>query len=162
MEYRIYAEDIHGNSAIYTGKYYIYEEESAESTTGKTPTSITITVEPKEVTVGEEVTIKGSISPAMSTLITLTIKRPDGTTKTKTVTSGADGSFSFNVILDMEGEWTFTADFAGDHEHEPSTSTPVIVKVKSPGSTTTPLHYVIIPVAVITAIIIAVVLIKKK
>lgn len=98
----------------------------------KIQTSITITVEPKEVTVGGEVIVKGSISPALSVPITLTIKKPDGTIDTRTTTA-SDGSFSFNIKLDKEGEWRFIASFKGDSIHEESTSTEIKATAKPKG-----------------------------
>lgn len=97
----------------------------------KIPTSLTITVEPEEVTVEEEVTVKGSMSPAMSKPIELVIKRPDGTTSTQTITSASDGSFSFRVKLDKEGEWSFVARFAGDQAYEESRSNEIKARAKS-------------------------------
>ncbi|MEM1704050.1 MAG: carboxypeptidase regulatory-like domain-containing protein, partial [Zestosphaera sp.] len=88
----------------------------------KIPVSLTISAEPREVTVGEEVVVKGSISPAMSKTIELVIKRPDGTTDTQTTTSTPDGSFGFRIKLDKEGEWSFTARFAEDLTHEEAVS----------------------------------------
>ncbi|MDH5815664.1 MAG: PGF-pre-PGF domain-containing protein [Candidatus Nezhaarchaeota archaeon] len=94
------------------------------------PVSLTISVEPREVTVGEEVIVKGSISPAMSKTIELTIKRPDGTTGTRTTTSTPDGSFGFRIKLDKEGEWSFTARFAGDLTYEGAVSAEVRATAK--------------------------------
>ncbi|MEM2370892.1 MAG: PGF-pre-PGF domain-containing protein [Candidatus Bathyarchaeia archaeon] len=96
----------------------------------KIPVSLTISVEPREVTVGEEAVVKGSISPAMSKTIELAIKRPDGTTDTQTTTSAPDGSFGFRIKLDKEGEWSFTAKFAGDLTYEGTVSAEVKATAK--------------------------------
>ena len=96
----------------------------------KIPASLTISVEPKEVTVGEEAVVKGSISPAMSKTIELAIKRPDGTTDTQITTSTPDGGFGFRIKLNEEGEWSFTARFAGDLTYEETVSAEVKVIAK--------------------------------
>ncbi|MEM1830971.1 MAG: hypothetical protein QW794_06700 [Thermosphaera sp.] len=61
----------------------------------------------------------------MSKTIELIIRRPDGTTDTQITTSTPDGSFSFRIKLDKEGEWSFTARFAGDLTHEEAVSRPL-------------------------------------
>jgi hypothetical protein len=91
-------------------------------TIDKVPTSIT--VEPSQASVGESVIVKGSITLAMSTTITLTVKEPDGTTKTLNTTSSPDGEFGYTLILDKEGKYSFAASLQGDNEHEASTSQP--------------------------------------
>ncbi|MEM4675719.1 MAG: CFI-box-CTERM domain-containing protein [Nitrososphaerota archaeon] len=96
----------------------------------KIPVSLTISVEPREVSVGEEVVVKGSISPAMSKTIELTIKRPDGTTDTQVTTSTPDRGFGFKVKLDREGEWSFVAKFAGDPTYEEVVSAEVRATAK--------------------------------
>ena len=59
------------------------------------------------VTVGEEVTLSGRISPPAILPISLYAVRPDGTVEMKTITSSPDGNFLLTLKLDMEGEWRF-------------------------------------------------------
>ena len=180
LEYRVYAENIYGKSSTYTGKFYVQEKEVPESEVSKVPTSITISIESKEVIVGEEIVIKGSINPPISTVITLTIKKPDGTVEVRNVTTSSDGNFSLKIKLDMEGKWVFTAGFPGDQQYEASVSVPTSVDVK-PSSTTpisttptstgakaeeehvTPLFYIIIATtAVVIVIIIILIAIRRR
>jgi hypothetical protein len=99
-------------------------------TLGKVPTSVSISVGPSQVTVDESVIIKGSITPAMSASITLTIKNPDGTTKTLNTTSSPDGTFGFSVALSQEGKYSFAVSFQGDVKHEASTSSEAYAEAK--------------------------------
>ena len=125
----------------------------------KVPTSISITVEPRQVTVGESVNVKGAITPAMNTQITLTVKEPDGSTKTFSTTSYLDGTFTFTVKLDKEGKYTFTASFQGDTKYEATKSSEVYVEVKPAPP---PLWlYAIVAICIITIIAIIVIKIRR-
>jgi PGF-pre-PGF domain-containing protein len=130
-------------------------------TLSKVPTSISISVEPSQATVGESVIIKGSIAPAMSTPITLTVKEPDGTTKTLNITSSPDGTFGFSVALSKEGRYSFAASFPGDIEHEASTSSEAYAEAKPAPVPLWPYATPIVCVIVIIAVI-AVLLRRRK
>jgi PGF-pre-PGF domain-containing protein len=99
-------------------------------TISRVPTSISISVEPSQVTVGENVIVKGTITPAMSAPITLTVKDPDGVTSTLTATSSSDGTFGFTVTLNKEGKYSFVASFGGDIKYEASTSSEAYAEAK--------------------------------
>jgi hypothetical protein len=114
-------------------------------------TSLSIFVEPSKVNVGDSVTVKGSITPAMATTITLTIKEPDGTVKRLDTTSSPTGSFSFTVKLEKEGKYSFAASFSGNVEHETSTSPEVYVEVAP--VPTLPWLYVVVAVIVIIIVV---------
>ncbi|MEM2240562.1 MAG: transglutaminase domain-containing protein [Candidatus Bathyarchaeia archaeon] len=120
---------------------------------GKIPTSIYISIEPREVMVGENVTIKGSINPSMDTTLTLLVTKPDGVTETLTVTSESNGSFAFNMKLDKEGIWTFIMSYPGDAFYETSQSIQIQVEVKTLLSKIWPYLAVAIMV-IITAILV--------
>jgi len=96
----------------------------------KIPTTITLSVEQKEVDVGSVVMVEGSITPSVRAPIKITVKKPDGTVQVKYVTSDVDGSFSLQVKLDREGEWTFIASWEGDPIHAASASPPITVEAK--------------------------------
>ena len=112
---------------ILTEQEYLSE---VASNIGKIPTSISIAADRMEAIVGEEVKIRGSINPPISTAITLTIKRPDGTAETLSATSESDGSFTFNVKIDREGIWVFVVNYPGDFIHEASASNQILVVSK--------------------------------
>ena len=126
----------------------------------KIPTNISIIVEPKQVTVGENVNVKGAITPAMNTQIILIVKEPDGSTKTLTTTSYLDGTFTFTVKLDKEGKYTFTAIFQGDWKYEASRSSEIYAEAKPAPP---PLWlYTTIAISIITIITITTIKLKKK
>ncbi len=115
------------------------------------PISITLTVEPEEVAVGEEVTIRGQVSPPTSIPILLKTVKPDGTIVTNNITPSSDGKFLFTLKLDMEGEWRFTAEFAGSSSNEVK----AIAKPRTFIET-------IIPLIIIAVVVIMIVLIIKR
>ncbi|MEM2126975.1 MAG: PGF-pre-PGF domain-containing protein [Candidatus Bathyarchaeia archaeon] len=92
-------------------------------------TTISIMIEPKEVMVGDEVAIRGSLTPAISAPVSLTIKRPDETVEKRASISGIDGGFNFKVKLNISGEWIFRASFPGDPKYEAAQSDPVKARV---------------------------------
>jgi hypothetical protein len=127
-------------------------------TISRVPTSISISVEPSQVTVGENVIVKGTITPAISTPITLTVKDPDGVTSTLYTTSSPDGTFRFTVTLNKEGRYSFVASFGGGIKYEVSTSSEAYAEAKP-----TPVPLWLYATAIVCAItIIAVVAIRFK
>jgi len=106
---------------------------TAESVTvAKISTTISCSVSPSEVTEGDSITVSGSISPTVSgKTITLTYKKPDGSTFDRTVTTGSDGSYSDSYKSEAIGSWSVSASWAGDSTHEgASSSKPFTVKKK--------------------------------
>ncbi len=78
-------------------------------------TTISCTAPGSWITEGDSVTISGSISPPLSgETVTLTYKSPDGTTSTRTVTSGSDGSYSDLCKPDVAGTWEVAASWVRD------------------------------------------------
>jgi PGF-pre-PGF domain-containing protein len=124
----------------------------------KTATAISIySVEPARVSVGESVTVKGGIEPAIRALITLRVKEPDGQVKVLNTTSSSDGTFSFTVKLEKEGEYSFVASFPGDDRYEASTSGEVHAVAEAPAppapQLALPWLYVVITIIVVIAAI---------
>jgi len=124
-------------------------------TISRAPTSISISVEQSQVTVGESVIVKGTIMPAMSAPITLTVKDPDGATSTLCTTSSPDGTFRFTVALSKEGKYFFIASFEGEVKYEASTSNEVHAEAKP-----SPFRYA--AVAICAIVIVAVIAIQLK
>jgi 2-phospho-L-lactate transferase/gluconeogenesis factor (CofD/UPF0052 family) len=60
-------------------------------------TSMNISAVPSKATVGDRVTVRGTIAPAIAAPITLVVKEPDGAVRRLNATSGSDGTFAFNV-----------------------------------------------------------------
>jgi len=73
------------------------------------PESITCLVSPPTITMGETILLSGTVTPNRSVPVTLKITRPDGTSYTVSVTSGADGSYSHRFTPDRAGVWSVFA-----------------------------------------------------
>lgn len=103
-------------------------------TVTKISTTISCSVSPSEVTEGGSVTVSGSISPAVSgATVTLTYKKPDATTFTRTATTGSGVSYSDTYKPDATGSWSVSASWAGDSTHEGASSLSIPFTVKKSG-----------------------------
>jgi hypothetical protein len=114
-------------------------------------TSLSISVEPSKVNVGDSITVRGSITPAMATTITLIVREPDGTVKRLETTSSLAGLFGFTVKLEKEGKYSFMASFPGDAERMASTSPEVYVEAAP--VPTLPWLYVVVAVMIIIIVV---------
>jgi hypothetical protein len=119
--------------------------------------SISCSASPASVTLGESITVNGSVSPAVSgELVTLTYAKPDGTTLTRTVTSGADGSFTDTYSPEVAGGWSVTTSWSGNDAYFGATSFASDFTVTEPPGV--PMEYVYAGAAVaVIAVIVAVV-----
>lgn len=95
----------------------------------KKPTSLTIDSSKKEY-VNESVTLTGSINPAMSVEITISIVRPNGSSFQARVNSNSQGKFQYEFKPDDLGLYKVYAQFAGNNEYESSKSNTVEFYVK--------------------------------
>jgi len=99
-----------------------------------TPTTISCSVSPSEVTVGGSITVSGTIDPPVSgATVTLTYTKPDATKFTRTVTSGSTGSYSDAYKPDMVGSWSVSASWAGDATNGGASSSTSSINVKKSG-----------------------------
>jgi len=77
-----------------------------------------------EVPNGENQNVSGLIKPAVAdATVTLIVTKPDGSTFNATVTSSADGSFTYSFPVDIEGNWTVTASWPGNNKFKAAEST---------------------------------------
>lgn len=126
------------------------------------PTAITLSLSTKSVTLGNNLTVSGSVTPSVSGLppvsgvaITLTYQKPDGTTSTITVTSGIDGSFNDTYTPDAAGSWSVTASWAGNVAYLGSTSFATSFKVTNSSQGGIFNVYLIVVIVIIIIVIIA-------
>lgn len=84
----------------------------------KGSSSISCSASPSVSTLGEGMTVSGSISPSHAASITISFVYPSGSTITRTTTSSSDGSYSLLFIPDSEGSWRVKASWSGDSDHE--------------------------------------------
>jgi len=81
-------------------------------------TSISCNASLISISVGEEVTISGSISPAVSgARVNITYMKPNGATFTRTTTTGSDGSYSDAYTPIEVGSWSVKASWEGDLDY---------------------------------------------
>lgn len=107
---------------------------STSFTVSKISTTISCSTSSSEITEGDSVTVSGSISPAVSgKTVTLTYKKPDGSTFTRTVSSGSDGSYSDSYKPNVIGSWNVSASWAGDSTYDGASSSSKSLNVKKKG-----------------------------
>ena len=107
---------------------------SVSFTVSKISTTMSCSVSPSEVTEGDSVTVSGSISPrVMGKTVTLSFKKPDGSTLTRTATTGSDGSYSDSYKTDVVGSSSVSASWDGDSEHQSASSQSASFNVKKKG-----------------------------
>ena len=104
--------------------------------TPKKSTSLTVSVEEREYTVGDEVVVRGSISPAIKVTVTVVVRAPNGTAFRAPVETASDGTFNYTFVVDAPGEWLVYATFAGTGKYKRSTSNMVRLVVKQRSSIT--------------------------
>jgi hypothetical protein len=136
-----------------------------------TPTAITLSLSTKSVTLGNNLTVSGSVTPSVSgfppvsgVAVTLTYTKPDATTSTTTVTTSTDGSFSDTYTPDVAGSWSVTASWAGDVAYLSATSSTETFAVtnNSAGGVSMVYLYVATTIVIIAIAAIAVYLYMKK
>lgn len=98
----------------------------------KAPSSLSLSVSPTSLKVGESLSIAGTLSPPIATTVELVYRRPDGFELTKSVATSATGAFSDSFKPDMAGAWSVRARWAGDADRESSESAPVSFSVEAP------------------------------
>jgi len=93
----------------------------------KVQSALSLTASPLTVSVGEDVTLEGTLTPIQIATITLTYTKPDGTTTTKTIASDGAGAFTDISKLDQAGIWKVQASWEGNAQYEAAVSVPVSV-----------------------------------
>jgi hypothetical protein len=121
------------------------------------PTSISCSVLPASLTLGNSTAVSGSISPGVSNVtVTLTYTKPDATTVHRTETTGADGSFSDTYTPDIAGSWSVKANWAGNDVYLASTSFDATFAVTAVPGSGFSMEYVYVAVIVIIVVIAAI------
>ncbi|MHA2428042.1 MAG: PKD domain-containing protein, partial [Candidatus Hermodarchaeia archaeon] len=98
------------------------DDNTAAFSVTKILSSITCSVSPLTLLLGDGVTVTGSLDPLLTgKTITLTFTRPDGSTFTRTVSTTL-GAYSDSFTPDMVGVWSVFARWEGDASHEDASS----------------------------------------
>ena len=81
-------------------------------------TTLSCSTSNSEIIEGESITVSGSIIPPVSgKTVTVTYKKPDGSTFNRTVTTGSDGAYSDSYKPTVVGSWIVWASWAGDFRY---------------------------------------------
>ena len=92
-------------------------------TVTKTSSSVSIQTSESQITEGDSVTVSGSINPAVSGAeVVIAFTKPDGSTSTRTISTGSDGSYSELYIPTETGSWSIKASWEGDSTYIGATS----------------------------------------
>jgi len=94
--------------------------------------SLSCTVSPLKLKVGETVTVSGLLTPGREAAITLTFTKPDGSKIEETITSKPDGSYSYTYSPDVEGSWRVKASWPGSENYKEASSPPASFTVEKP------------------------------
>ena len=128
----------------------------------KIRTALSCSFSKDTITQGGSIAVSGSINATLSgKTITLTYKMPDGSTLTRTVTTGSDGSYSDSYAPYAIGSWSVTASWEGDSTHFGATSSSKSFIVNPKPFIETPTGIAAIAGG-IAAILMAVIFILKK
>jgi hypothetical protein len=118
-----------------------------------TPTSISCSVIPTSVILGNYTTVSGSISPPVPNVpVTLTYTKPDATTSDRTVMTEADGAFNDTYAPSMAGSWSVKAIWEGNDNYLGSTSFDAKFTVEEPSASSIPTQYIVVVVIAIVVI----------
>jgi len=92
-------------------------------TVSKLSSSITCSVSPRKLDLGETVVVSGSIEPIQpGVTVSLVYVKPDGSNFTRTVTTSPDGSYTQEYSPDIAGSWSVYASWVGNEEYEAAKS----------------------------------------
>ena len=83
----------------------------------KQPSSLSLSVTPLSLGVGEAVALGGALSPRLATTVELVYVRPDGFELVKHVTTSSAGVLSDAFKPDVPGSWLVKARWSGDADH---------------------------------------------
>jgi archaellum component FlaF (FlaF/FlaG flagellin family) len=97
-------------------------------------TSLLLSTDKSEYVLGENVTLKGRLTPGMSVQITMTIVSPNSSTFRVNLQSNGSGIFSYTFKPDRIGTWSAYAEYPGSSEYEASRSDTVSFRVKQQAS----------------------------
>jgi len=95
----------------------------------KFPSIITVSISATVVARGEELTVRGSISPPHASTVTITYRKPDGSQATVQVLSDQDGNFYDTTAPNAVGTWSVRASWNGDESHFGSSTAQISFQV---------------------------------
>lgn len=89
----------------------------------KQKTGLTCTPTPRNVSIGESVSITGSLTPALSVKsILVTMVDPDGDVSQQILSTASDGTYTVTITPSITGTWKVNSTWMGDDTHVGSSS----------------------------------------
>lgn len=108
------------------------EKQSFPPTPEPVPSSISCEVSSNYISIGEQVEVSGSISPAHAKVeVKIVYTKPDGYIVTRKVLTDDTGRYSDRLQPDLIGTWSAQASWDGDSDHKAATSGKVYFSVVS-------------------------------
>jgi hypothetical protein len=92
---------------------------------------VSFSIAPSSLTLGENLTVYGGVSPPHRTTVTLMYTRPEGLTFATLLKTDEDGRFTCAFKPDVAGNWTFFVVWTGDINYLGSQSSPVNAVVQN-------------------------------
>ena len=117
------------------------------------PSSLSLSVSPSALEVGESVALGGALAPGSATTVEIVYTRPDGLELTKHVTTTDTGAFSDAFRPDTPGPWSVKARWPGDANHYASESQSASFSVTGAEKPPQPFWEQIPPIVVLGAIL---------
>jgi outer membrane protein assembly factor BamB len=109
------------------------------------PSSISCSISFAEVTIGDFLTVSGSLSPKLSNqVVTIIYTKPDDSTLIRVTTTSSDGSYSDSVTFSAIGLWSVMASWEGDSMYSSATSSSQSFQVNPQPLLETPLGVAIV------------------
>lgn len=91
----------------------------------KKETALSLSLQPSDLELGEQLVINGTFSPRMSDkLIEITIENPEGKSETRKIYTDPNGDYTLEYAPDASGLWTVSAKFPGDDSYKNTDSEP--------------------------------------
>jgi len=113
VNWKIFAEDELGDVGHIGSSFTVV--------TRPAPTTVRLSLDSQEIKVNQELRLSGAITPPVVGVVVDVTLVSAGTVKTETLTTKADGSFSFATPL-VEGEWDVLAQVRGNSKYATSSS----------------------------------------
>jgi len=135
-----------------------------ETNMWKMMTELSCSVSKDTITQGDSIVISGSLNVTLSgKTVTLTYKKPDGSTFNRTITTGSDGSYSDSYTPDVAGSWSVTASWEGDSTYYGANSSTRSLTVNSATFILfTPLGMALTGGIILLAVIVAVLVLRRR
>ncbi len=112
------------------GKTATGEVQVSVRSQSKKTSVITVQLSSDKITLGDVITISGSINPPHSANVTLKFFAPSGASIDRGTVATSSGNYTYEFEPDHAGKWQVTASWDGDSDHEGATSNIASFNVK--------------------------------